>query len=137
MKVLESAGNSGDRSMLLRTGHPRGLARDAAVTPWGTGRKALAGPSVPVTWPAVAHRTGCTMLSTELNSCAASRCSLYRIRSHCTGLALIPDHAGLFFPIIIRVLASPSSLVSQERPVGISVDTVGLTTCIPAIKAAC
>lgn len=38
------------------------------------------------------------MLSIELNFCDPSRCILYRMKSHCTKLSLIPPHVG-FLPL--------------------------------------
>lgn len=58
------------------------------------------------------------MLSIELNFCDPSRCILYRMKSHCTRLSLFPNNAGFLILIIIRVLASPSRLVSPGKASG-------------------
>lgn len=72
------------------------------------------------------------MLSVQLNFCDPSRCILYRIKSHRTRLSLTPNNVELLLLIIIRVPASPSSLV---LPVGIDTEMAGQAISLIAIKA--
>lgn len=72
------------------------------------------------------------MLSVQLNFRDPARCILYRIKSHCTRLSLTPNNIELLLLIIIRILASPSSLV---LPVGIDIEMAGQAISLVAIEA--